>query len=966
MWHITDDDGLPSRTVYNTAQDQNGYIWIGTEKGLCRFDGQNFKTYKSEEFNDLEILKVAIDPLGRVWFRNLSGQLFYLENEIIHNAQTLFSGEKSGINDFIIDDHTIWIVFNDESDTFKLTRLSFDKKGVFTPLYVYEQIFDYLLGFRKSGNSIYIFSRFLDLKKNNYLLIQLDKESNSLDIKNRFVYEDRRRSLSYYVLKDKLYLPFHKNQEAYILQSSGNKLEKFLNFKKKTSLNHLQILDEQFWILTNEGLIIKSILSESLEEPVSLLKDKSTNHLMVDQEGNKWIATTGEGIYVITAPQTQVIQVSNFALPNNEIYSLGYNHAKKELIAGHSKGKISLIDPQLKISIIASNSSGRVVDLLVDHNDNYWCINETELIVFSPDLTVKKRFWGGVKTLLETNDQSLWIGSFQYTQRVSEQKIDSVNSQYPDRFVEKILSNRTYALYQDYSDKVWIGTVNGLYVYQDTVKSFLENENPIPYNISTITQSVDSVILVGTRGDGMIAIKNDQVIRRMKKEDGLASNTIKNIFSTDQHIWIATDNGINKINRQSNEIEWINTADGLPSNEINDIEIVNNTVWVATTKGLANFSVAAQHKNKIPPPIYISNIRIAEKDTTLQDSFLLSYDQNNIQINMVGLGYKGKGDISYQYRLSGLEKDWVQTRSTFARYPNLPPGHYNFEVFALNEDQVKSLEPARVYFDVRPPWWRTWSFMIFSFLLIGGGIAYLVTARIRRKQQEQHFLEHVKELKTKALRSQMNPHFIFNALNAIQRFLTTNDSKQAMNYLSNFGKLIRLVFEQSQLEKISLEEELDFLQLYLDLEKLRFMDAIDIHLEVSPALQDISDEVYLPPLLIQPIVENSFKHGFLYKKELGVLKIKFSKKDVFLICTIEDNGIGRKKAAALGQKSLKDRPSSGLKTSEERLKILEVNKNTANIEKSELTFIDLYDDDGNVKGTLVEIKIYCPDLEPVE
>ena len=177
-----------------------------------------------------------------------------------------------------------------------------------------------------------------------------------------------------------------------------------------------------------------------------------------------------------------------------------------------------------------------------------------------------------------------------------------------------------------------------------------------------------------------------------------------------------------------------------------------------------------------------------------------------------------------------------------------------------------------------------------------------------------------------------------------------------------------MVFDQSQFEKISLEEELDFLELYLDLEKLRFMDAIDIQLEVSPFLKEHSDEIHIPPLLIQPIVENSFKHGFLYKKEQGILSIDFSRKDAFLICEIQDNGIGRKKAEELGQKSLKDRPSSGLKTSKERLNNLKSfpGSDTTNIEKSELNFIDLYDSDGNVKGTLVKIKIYCLELEDIK
>jgi len=287
-----------------------------------------------------------------------------------------------------------------------------------------------------------------------------------------------------------------------------------------------------------------------------------------------------------------------------------------------------------------------------------------------------------------------------------------------------------------------------------------------------------------------------------------------------------------------------------------------------------------------------------------------------------------------------------------------------FLLFA--ESQAHAQEPASVYLSIKPLCWKIWWFRALFLFSIGGTIAHLTKTHKRHKKKEQYFLDQIKEFKTKALRSQMNPHFIFNALNAIQKFLTTNDREQAINYLSNFGKLMRLVFDHSQLEKITLEEEIEFLKLYLDLEKLRFMDTIDIQLEISPFLRDKSDEIHLPPLLIQPIVENAFKHGFLYKKEPGILSIKFSRKNAFLICHIEDNGIGRKKSTALGQKTSRDRPSSGLKISKERLNILRSNKNldATNIEKSELNFMDLYDKNGNVEGTLVKIKIYCSDLEP--
>jgi len=460
MWQITDDDGLPSNTVYHTAQDQKGFIWIGTEKGICRFDGKNFKPYKSDELNDNEILKIDIDSLDRVWFQNLSGQLFYIENENIYNAQNLFPSELSNVSDFAVDGFTVWITFQSESkelfeyfnakitsNQYHLARLSFDNKNsIFNPLYIFNQTFSEVWGFRKSDHSVYLSSQLYESRlSNNSMLIQLNKESNDLNVKSTFTNDNKTTSITYYLLKKELYLLFFKIREALIFKSIGNKNEKLLSLKK--SINDLHIFDEKFWILTSEGIIIKNILSDQEKETTYLLKNKNTNRLMVDHEGNKWIATTGTGIYVITAPQTQVIQTNNFNLPNNEITSLTYDHSKKKLLVGHAKGQISIIDTNFENQIITSDPSGRIIDILVDHSGNYWFVNEKEMVAFSPDLTIKKQLWGGVKTLLQAKNGDFWLGMFRYTLRGSKENIKFVNIKLQNRLLERILFNRTYALY---------------------------------------------------------------------------------------------------------------------------------------------------------------------------------------------------------------------------------------------------------------------------------------------------------------------------------------------------------------------------------------------------------------------------------------------------------------------------------------------------------------------------------------
>jgi len=956
MWHLTDEDGLPSNTVYCIAQDSKGFIWMGTEKGVCRFDGKVFKYFNSAALNDQEVLKIEIDIYDRIWFLNLSGQLFYVEGEQIHLVESIFPEDLVFVVDMKVKDKTVWVTLK-ENNKFRIAYFSLEDRQSFSTPFYFNSIYSRVSFFLEDGENLCIVSTPV-LVEASLELILLDDRDTTLNIQ---AYFDRFDFMGYqtsYFYGDQQFV-YSYHPENLISKYKEEKLSPFLWFEKSKTINSLIAIEEDFWIMTAQGIFkTKANTGGALKEPY-LLKDIATNHLFIDQEGNKWISTTGNGVYVVTASQTKVFQSGNSDLPRNEIYSLEYDDSNGQLLIGHDKGLVSSIDSQFLNQVYQLPNTGRTLKTISEKNGDYWLATDNGLVELSKGAIPRNRMPTSMKTLLKAKDGSLWYTSYCCVYRVPKEYIDNFDPRDLGDKIEIVFNGKTYALHQDFSDDIWFGSINGIYIYkQGEVRPFLENGKHLPYNVSSISQTPDSVIWVGTRGDGVIGIKNGRVVYRHKTPNNLASNTIKKILGTDQHLWIGTDNGLNKLDLKTRKWEWINNTDGLPSNEVNDLVVVDDQIWVGTTKGLVQFSVSANHFNNKPPRVLISGLKIEDKNTTLKNSLDLDFDKNSIQVDFIGIGFKAKGDVSYQYKMSGVDKSWVTTKSRFARYPNLAPGDYLFEVLAINDDQVSSAIPASINFVIHPPWWKTWWFRILMLCSIAAILTFFVNARIQQQRKEQEFLDQVNALKTQALRAQMNPHFIFNALNAIQKFLTTNDREQAMRYLSRFGKLIRLIFVQSQKEAISLEDELEFLNLYLNLEKLRFMDKVDIQVVVCPDLLEISDEIYIPPLLIQPIIENSFKHGFLYKEKPGRLTINFSKKEAYLICTIEDDGIGRKKAAELGQIALKDRPSSGLKIAHNRLSIYE--PDPANLaDQSGIQIIDLYEKNGAVRGTLVEVKIYC-------
>ena len=207
------------------------------------------------------------------------------------------------------------------------------------------------------------------------------------------------------------------------------------------------------------------------------------------------------------------------------------------------------------------------------------------------------------------------------------------------------------------------------------------------------------------------------------------------------------------------------------------------------------------------------------------------------------------------------------------------------------------------------------------------------------------------ELEMQALRAQMNPHFIFNSLNSINRFILQNDRLQASEYLTKFSKLVRMILQNSQASLITLESELDALGLYLEMEALRFNYHFTYKISVP---KDLDIEVLkVPPLIIQPYVENAIWHGLMHKEEKGQLDIEISQESDHLYFKVTDNGIGRKRASELASKSATKHKSMGLKITAHRIAMMQHSGD----EVSPVTINDLVDPDGTAAGTEVIIKM---------
>ncbi len=247
-------------------------------------------------------------------------------------------------------------------------------------------------------------------------------------------------------------------------------------------------------------------------------------------------------------------------------------------------------------------------------------------------------------------------------------------------------------------------------------------------------------------------------------------------------------------------------------------------------------------------------------------------------------------------------------------------------------------------------------FLLLSFLM---GALVIRNSWLRRRNEKLKNENIYKELQHKstememqALRAQMNPHFIFNCLNSINRFIMRNESEEASDYLTRFSRLIRLVLNNSKKAWIPLEDELEMLKLYMDMERMRFKNAFDYALDY-PEGMDIST-LLIPPLLLQPFVENAIWHGLMHKKENGHLSLRFRREKDILHCVVEDNGIGRPAAAKAGSKSTQAHKSLGIRITRDRLALI---NGDSEDDKVSFQIEDLRDPQGQPTGTRVSLRI---------
>ena len=708
------------------------------------------------------------------------------------------------------------------------------------------------------------------------------------------------------------------------------------------------------WILTNAGAF--RLIENQNKLSSGILKSAALNTVLKDREGNFWFGSKGQGVFVIPSLQANCYNSENSGFKDDNVLVIRRSEGKN-LLVGHNGAELSIIDGQSRVKTYSLGYGDYINDILSMKDGSLLLGMNRGLYHITPTNKINRLSKKSIKALYQTSDGEIWV---------TDSRLISVKS--PDSLYAKknaqneLLQKRVYAICEAFDGSVWLGSSEGVFIYENGAISVLKLDGlPLNVRVSGIAQTRDSTLWISTLGRGVLKISGRENIQIIDEQSGLLSNVCLSIYGHQNDVWIGTDAGLIGLkNGQAKESVILNRYDGLPSEEIQSVLIDSQYIWAGTPRGLVQIPHRAVEINKVPPQLHWAGLEVNGKSRAMNASYTLAHDENTLGIFYQGVSHRNRGDITYLYRMKGLTDSWTATRSQISRFFSLPPGRYRFEVKALNEDSIALEQPLAIDFHIQKAWWQTWWFRVMALLgfsaSVGGFIFWRTNERRKREREADAFKARIQRLRMEALQSQMNPHFIFNALNAIQDFLLTKDSENATYYLSSFASMIRMIFDQSRKKEITLREELEFLGLYLEMEELRFGDLVQIHLEVEESLKQQENAIYIPPLMIQPIIENAFKHGLMHRQENGRLTIEFGLIDGFLEAVITDNGIGRKRAAEINKWRQKGHRSSGLEATRERLeafhKIHQVEVENA------LQIIDLHNENGQSAGTRARLKIY--------
>ncbi|MBK7958346.1 MAG: histidine kinase [Bacteroidetes bacterium] len=964
--NYTTADGLPSNTVFCSMQDSKGYMWFGTDKGVARFDGIKFTVFTtSDGLADNIAYDIYEDSKKRIWFSCNNGNACYYFNNKFWNKNTDTILRKLTSNSLglkVIEDKSKQVYFLSQFNLFKLSKqhevsqIVFKENPMFSSMVLNE-----------SGESIVLSNNgYCNLSKGVIHKFNSDKINVPLLYSkaiyfNRALYYNQNAFISFFN-------PVVPKAVIHTIPITNDPLIAQCLFYSK---------DSNMMVGTQNALVTYSLKQSKIIDKSFL--GSSISSITKDIENNIWITSLNSGVFLSINSRVKLL---------NEHAELIFNYAG--FIDKLSDGNIAIGSNKYLASFIENGvihnlrlpkeaGEGKIEKIRIGYDGNYYLttgavtikvdksnwtakvlqMSARDIRVISPTKSIIV-VGNGVLVLNEDNFENLYL-----TKRY-------IKDTRTGHLIPNVKASGIYA--SPYSRNIYIYGLFGVKLLKGIgLKSIMNNHEYLANNINRVVETKDGLKCFASNIYGVIVIFKNRIFT-INKKNGLPTNFVNSIYVDKYNqLWAATSEGLSKISIALGvddlkfTIKNYTQSDGLNSKSFNDLTMDGDNIYATTDQGVCVFTEADLKLASTKPIVNIEAIYMGEKAQNMCAEYIVDYPNNSLSIKYMGLSFSSFGKMTYKYRMKGIENNWKFSQNTILEYPSMPYGEFDFELIAINANKVES-DVKSFHIIVHPPFWRTWWFILLVLFCASMLILTALKLRIKSIRKNHETKEQLLNLKNKnieaekkqaiyekeiidiqnqALRLHMNPHFIFNSINSIQGFYASGDVAMAKKYIGKFSTLLRLILDQSKKDLIDINDEKMTIEYYLDLNKLRFENKFDYEIQIDESLLKSREEI--PPMLIQPFIENAIIHGLAPLKRKGKIIVRIINEERYIRCEVEDNGVGRAYSRQLNRN--KTFESTGIKVTEKRIELY--NNTSSNSSNQSLSISDIMDAEGNVAGTLV-------------
>jgi two-component sensor histidine kinase len=917
-------------------EDRRGLLLIATDRGISRFDGYNFETlYLNNTKTVTPVFDIYAASSGSYYFPGLKGQLYTYRDFRLspykYNSKIATSDSNGGflIADAVFEHRgSLYVKYNNNLNTF--TRI--DTSGRLSREQVAAGIhFDLARGF--------LYKTFSEQNLENTVqpvYITWPDGTRTADsvrlswqagyIRSPYHIRDGETDV-FCIGRQLLLFRGRKASGRYTLPRDALCLAKLANGEISVGLQ-------------NGGVAVYRLEGSSLTGPVrSFLSPLSVSSIYKDFQGGIWFATLEDGLYYCFPSGAALWQYGSqivfMASHGDTAFVALQNGIVHRLVGGVSAEAFQLpLRTGEQLFSISFDLHGKPI---VSSTLGFYMLQQKGW-----------EFHAGRDKLIVQTDPDTAYGAGIVDATLNKYSIRE------GRLLRSIrMQKRILTILRDTSRGIWLGTMEGLYHFDEThgLQNAGRAHPALQDRIVALRSLPDGGLAIATLSSGLVLWRRDG-IRVFSTANGLSTPIINDMCVVGNAVWLSTNSGLSELelSHDSVSIRHYSSEYGLPTLDIQAFTISGNWLYFKWINSAVAINLHRLREFRGPAAVFITGVYLNGR--RLEERHVLNHREHDLVFAFNSINFASGTRQRYRCRLHGFDPRWRSTGERQVAYNNLEPGQYNFEVQVADASGSYRAAAAGFAITIQPAFWQRWWFILFLILAFAFLVYGFVRLRIRAIRRRNELLLALAENQQKALTQMISPHFIFNILNTAQAFILSEDKMKAASFISRIAKLLRLSLEVGKERYIAFETELSLLTKYLELEESRVHGRFSYRIDVSPEVQQ--DKIIIPGMLVQPFVENAIKHGLMHLQERhGAIAVGFAVLDGRLLCTVEDNGIGRDRARdiyAIGQPGHK---SVGIELTKRRLELLHQEHKSNHLFEIQ----DIYSAEGQPGGTRVVFSI---------